>query len=87
MNVSVILLFLKNSKILDKVSGIIIGKIVNFDPIDSSETYQSLFMKFLDRKILVLIDFDCSHCQPMNVLKIGAKIKLDTFKKEVTLLE
>lgn len=79
--------FLKNSKILDKVSGVIIGKCENFNKMSSNETYESLFMKFLDRKIPVLTKFDCSHCQPMNVLKIGGKIKLDTFKKEVILLE
>lgn len=79
--------FLKNSKILDKISGVIIGKCENFNKLSSNETYESLFMKFLDRKIPVLTKFDCSHCQPMNVLKIGGKIKLDTYNKEVTLLE
>ncbi|QHG90104.1 LD-carboxypeptidase [Malacoplasma iowae] len=79
--------FLKNSKILDKVSGVILGKSENFNKMSSNETYESLFMKFLDRKIPVLTNFDSSHCQPMNVLKIGGKVKLDTFNKQVTLLE
>lgn len=79
--------FLKNSKILEKVSGIIIGKCEGFNPLGSKETYESLFMKFLDRKIPVLTNFDCCHCLPMNVLKIGAKIKLDTFNKEITILK
>lgn len=79
--------FLKNSKILDKVSGVILGKSENFNKMSSNETYESLFMKFLDRKIPALTNFDSSHCQPMNVLKIGGKVKLDTFNKQVTLLE
>ncbi len=75
--------FLKNSKILDKISGVIIGKIEGFDPKNSNETYESLFLKFLDRKIPVLMKFDCSHCHPMNILKIGSRIRLNTFNNTI----
>lgn len=75
--------FLKNSKILDKISGIIIGKCEGFNTMGTNETYESLFLKFLDRKIPVLMNFDCCHCQPMNVLKIGSIIELDTFNKKI----
>lgn len=79
--------FLKNSKILDKVSAIIIGKCEGFNAMNSNETYESLFLKFLDHKIPVLMNYDCSHCQPMNVLKIGSKIKLDTLEKKIYFLD
>lgn len=79
--------FLRNSGILDLISGVIIGKCEHFDPLNSNETYESLFLKFLKRKIPVLMYYDCSHCLPMNVLKIGATIKLDTYKKEITILD
>lgn len=78
--------FLKNSKILDKISGVIIGKIEGFDPRNSNETYESLFLKFLDRKIPVLMKFDCSHCHPMNILIIGSKIRLNTFNNTIEYL-
>lgn len=78
--------FLKNSGILEKISGLIVGKCEGLDKKNSNETYNSLLLKFINKKIPILMNFDCSHCQPMNILKIGSKIKLDTKKKSVSIL-
>lgn len=43
---------------------------------NSDETYESLFYKFLNNKISVPTKYDCSHYLPMNGLKIGSNIKL-----------
>ena len=72
---------LKNSMILDKISGLIVGKCEGFNSKNSNETYNSLLLKFIDRKILILMNYDCSHCQPMNTPIIGSKIRLDTIIK------
>lgn len=72
---------LKNSKILDKISGLIVGKCEGFNSKNSNETYKSLLLKFINRKILILMNYDCSHCQRMNTLIIGSKIRLDTITK------
>lgn len=78
--------FLKNSKILEKISGLIVGKCEGFDKKESNETYNSLLLKFIDRKIPILMNYDCSHCQPMNALIIGSKIRLNTKEKTITIL-
>lgn len=77
---------LKNSKILDKISGLIVGKCEDFNYKNSNETYNSLLLRFINRKILILMNYDCSHCQPMNTLIIGSKIRLDTMTKIVYLI-
>lgn len=78
--------FLKNSKILEKISGLIIGKCEHFDNQGANITYHELLLKFIDRKIPIIANYDCSHTLPMNILKIGGWIKLDAIKKTITLL-
>lgn len=78
--------FLKNSKILDKISGLIIGKCERFDSQGSNITYHELLLKFIDRKIPIIANYDCSHTLPMNILKIGGQIRMDAIKKTITLL-
>ncbi len=79
--------WLKNTKILSKIKGIIIGKIEHYDDLGSNKTYAELFLEFLDRKVPILINYDCSHTLPMNILKIGGNIILDTINLKVTLLD
>lgn len=73
--------FLKNSKILDKISGLTVGKCEDFNSKNSNKTYNSLLLRFINRKILILMNYDCSHCQSMNTPVIGSKIRLDTITK------
>ncbi len=58
----------KNSKILDKISGLIVGKCEDFNSKNSNETYNSLLLRFINRKILILMNYDCSHYRPRTLL-------------------
>lgn len=76
-----IFVFLKNSKILDKIYGLIVGKCEDFNSKNSNKTYNSLLLKFINRKILILMNYDCYHYQPMNTLITDSKIIVDTITK------
>ncbi|MGL4647255.1 MAG: LD-carboxypeptidase [Mycoplasmoidaceae bacterium] len=75
--------FLLNNKIIDLLGGIIIGKCEGFDSMNTNETYESLFMKIIKPTCPVLAKYDCGHTHPMNIIKIGSKIELNTFKKTI----
>ncbi|MGL4647259.1 MAG: hypothetical protein ACRCVI_00850 [Mycoplasmoidaceae bacterium] len=79
--------FLLNNKIIDLLGGIIIGKCEGFDSMNTNETYESLFMKIIKPICPVLSRYDCGHTHPMNVIKIGSKIELNTFKKTISYLD
>ncbi|MGL4451377.1 MAG: S66 family peptidase [Sarcina sp.] len=78
---------LKVNGILDKVSGIILGKHELFkDSNTGRKPYEILLEVLGDRKIPFLAEFDCAHTHPMITLPIGSKIKLDATNKEITIL-
>ena len=79
---------LKLSGVFDKISGIILGKHELFDDLKTGRKPYEILLEVLgDRKIPFLADFDCCHTHPMMTLQIGCTIKLDTIKKEVTIIE
>ena len=79
---------LKLSGVLDKISGIIIGKHENFNDMGTGRKYWEIFMEvFGDRKIPILGEFDSCHCHPMLTLPIGCRVRLDATGRNVTLLE
>ncbi|QSW21145.1 LD-carboxypeptidase [Clostridium gasigenes] len=79
---------LKLSGVLDKVSGIILGKHELFNDLKTRRKPYEILVEVLgDRKIPFIADFDCCHTHPMMTLPIGCKIKLDTTKKEVSIIE
>ena len=72
----------------NKIAGIILGKHELFDDLKTGrKPYEILLEVIGDRKIPFLADFDCCHTHPMMTLPIGCTIKLDTIKKEVTIIE
>ncbi|MGL4848961.1 MAG: S66 family peptidase [Clostridium sp.] len=78
---------LKVNGILDKVSGIILGKHELFkDSNTGRKPYEILLEVLGNRKIPFLAEFDCAHTHPMITLPIGSKIKLDATNKEITIL-
>ncbi|MGL5675414.1 MAG: S66 family peptidase [Cellulosilyticaceae bacterium] len=78
---------LKVSGVLDRVSGIILGKHELFkDGNTGRKPYEVLLEVMNGRKIPFLADFDCSHTHPMYTLPIGSEVKLDATKQRVTLL-
>lgn len=74
---------LKNSGILDEVSGVILGDFKNCDK--SSETDISLKevfdFHFSDLKIPVCYNLKSGHCSPMLTLEFGGLYKIDGEKK------
>lgn len=79
---------LKVNGVLDKISGIILGKHELFDDSDTGRKPQDILVEVLgERKIPFLADFDCSHTHPMMTLPIGSEIELNSTKQTVTILE
>ncbi|WP_022935073.1 LD-carboxypeptidase [Mesomycoplasma moatsii] len=78
---------LKNSGILDKVACILIGKIENYNNEKGKRQYHEILLEFLNRNIPIMYDFSCSHIQPSNILKIGAKTRINFKNKRVYILE
>lgn len=79
---------LKVNGVLDKISGIILGKHELFDDLNTGRKPYEILLEVLgDRKLPFLADFDCCHTHPMMTLPIGCIIELDATKKKVTIVE
>lgn len=79
---------LKLHGILERVSGIILGKHEQYDDAGTGKQPLDLLVEQLDgRKIPILANVDCSHTHPMFPLAIGKKIQLNTIEKSITCIE
>lgn len=79
---------LKLAGVLDRVSGIILGKHEKFDDIGTGRKPYEILQEVLgETEIPILTEFDCCHTHPMFTLPIGCQVKLDAEKKRVSLLE
>ncbi len=79
---------LKLSGVFEKVSGILLGKHEKFDDNGTGRLPYEILLEVLgDAQIPILADFDCCHTHPMLTMPLGCEVRLDTEKKEVTLLE
>lgn len=79
---------LKVSGVLDKISGIILGKHELFDDSKTGRKPYEILLEVLgERKIPFIADFDCCHTHPMITLPIGCKIELDATNKKVSILD
>lgn len=79
---------LKVSGVLDKISGIILGKHELFDDSKTGrKPYQILLEVLGERKIPFIAEFDCAHTHPMFTLPIGSEIELDATNKKVTIIQ
>lgn len=79
---------LKISGVLDRISGIILGKHELFDDSKTGRNpYQILLEVLGERKIPFIADFDCCHTHPMITLPIGCEIELDATNKKVSIIE
>lgn len=80
--------FLKVNGVLDRVSGIILGKHELFNDLGTGRKPYEILLEVLDDKRLpFLADFDCCHTHPMMTLPIGCKIELDASDKRVTIIQ
>lgn len=79
---------LKVSGVLDKISGIILGKHELFDDSNTGRKPKDILVEVLgEREIPFLADFDCSHTHPMMTLPIGCKVELNSTQKTVKIIE
>lgn len=79
---------LKVSGVLDKISGIILGKHELFDDQKTGRKPYEIFLEILGEiKIPFIADFDCSHTHPMLTLPIGCEIELHATNKKVTIIK
>lgn len=79
---------LKLAGVLDRVSGIILGKHEKFDDNGTGRKPYEILQEVLgETEIPILAEFDCCHTHPMFTLPIGCQVKLDAEKKRVSLLE
>jgi len=79
---------LKVSGVLDKISGIILGKHELFnDSKTGRKPYEILLEVMGDKEIPFIAEFDCCHTHPMLTLPIGCEIELDATNKKVSILK
>ncbi|GAA0075860.1 hypothetical protein UT300005_02380 [Clostridium sp. CTA-5] len=78
---------LKVSGVLDKISGIILGKYELFGDSKTGRKPHEILLEVLgERKIPFSADFDCCYTYTMITLPIGCKIELDATNKKVSIL-
>ena len=80
---------LKKFKVFEKVSGVILGDFRNCPP--ASEEDMPLLDVFKDYFLginkPVVYNFETGHSEPMLTLPLGAKARLNTSEKRITILE
>lgn len=78
---------LKVSGVLDRISGIVLGKHELFDDCKTGRKPYEILLEVLgDREIPFIADFDCCHTHPMITLPIGCDIELDATNKKITII-
>ncbi|MCT4634125.1 MAG: LD-carboxypeptidase [Firmicutes bacterium] len=78
---------LKISGVLDRVSGIILGKHELFKDCGSGrKPYEILLEVMKGIEIPFLAEFDCSHTHPMMTLPLGVTVELDASNKTVKII-
>ncbi|MGL5204801.1 MAG: LD-carboxypeptidase, partial [Metamycoplasmataceae bacterium] len=73
---------LRNSGILHKIGGLIIGKCEGFEEISNGTSYIDFISNFIyDLKIPIIADFDFAHTLPIVTIGIGSTVELNTIKQ------
>jgi len=79
---------LKLAGVLDKISGIILGKHEKFDDNGTGRKPYEILLEVLNNcQIPFLAEFDCCHTHPMFTMPIGCQVELNATDKTVKLLE
>lgn len=79
---------LKLSGVFDRIGGLIYGKHELFKDLGTGrKPYEVLLEVLGDYNFPLLVDVDCSHTHPMFTMPIGSRVILDTYKKEIHLLD
>ena len=78
---------LKLAGVLDKISGIILGKHEKFDDNGTGRKPYEILLEVLNNcQIPFLAEFDCCHTHPMFTMPIGCQVELNATDKTVKLL-
>ena len=75
---------LKNADVFRKIKGLIVGKFEAYDDLGSGISYQTKILEYIEKKIPIIMDFDCGHTLPSQILVIGATYTIDTINKRLT---
>ncbi|WP_102691920.1 S66 family peptidase [Rummeliibacillus pycnus] len=79
---------LKLHGILEKVTGIILGKHEQYDDMGTGRKPYELLLEQLDgREIPILAEFDTCHTHPLHSMPFGRQVELNATEKRVTLVE
>ena len=71
---------LKNCGVLDKISGLIIGKHREYKDMGTGRSETDICLEIMgERRLPILSEFDCGHMSPVLTLPIGRIAQLDTF--------
>ncbi len=78
----------KIAGIFDKIGGLILGKHEQFDHRGTKRKPYEILMEVIgERDYPILAEYDCCHTHPMITLPVGAKVKLDATKQNLTIEE
>lgn len=78
---------LKVSGVLDRISGIILGKHELFDDQKTGRKPYEILLEVLgERNIPFIAEFDCCHTHPMMTIPIGCQIELDATNQKVAII-
>lgn len=74
--------------VFDKIGGLILGKIKNYDDIGSGKNIIDFVLEIVKNPDFpILADYDCGHTLPINTLPIGKTARLDADNQTVTILQ
>ncbi len=75
---------LRNSGILHKIKGLIIGKCEGFETISNGVKYYDFIKEFIyDLNIPILAEYDLAHTLPIITIAIGSTIRLDATNQKI----
>jgi len=82
------LFYLEQLGILQKIKGILFARPSNFTTDSEYRTLYDILNEFGNKyKIPVIADLDFGHTDPMMTLPIGIKVRIDSQKREIEILE
>lgn len=77
--------------IFDKINGIIFGRCARYSDLEKKEFNENILKvvrgEFNNSKIPIITNFDIGHTDPQNIMPLGIKIRIDSDKKSITVVE
>ncbi|KRN97368.1 S66 family peptidase [Companilactobacillus kimchiensis] len=79
---------IKNAGVFDQVKGIILGKHALFDDLGTGRRPIDILLEVLgDKKLPIIYDYDSSHTVPMLTTPLGAQVRIDAEKMQISFSE